>query len=165
MKCKNNTGISLIEVVLVIIIVGIVGAVLATIISQGVYEYIIVKDRITALEKARIALRKTARDIRMLDEKQIWTADYDELEFRNVFGNEVHFEFSNNILNRNNDPLSFDVVDFTFTYYDKENNILGPFPLSQSDIDALYWILIKIQITTENQTVFLRTQVFPRDIK
>jgi prepilin-type N-terminal cleavage/methylation domain-containing protein len=162
---NNQKGFTLIELIMAMVIMVIIATITATVGFQAVYEYLIVKDRIGLIEDGRIALRRIIRDIRLIDEREIYIADAQQISFRNVYGQTVQIQLSGTVLLRNGQVIANNVTLLSFDYFDRDNNFLIPFPLSSTNIENINWILTEIHITLRDQTVKLRSQVFPRDFR
>jgi type II secretory pathway pseudopilin PulG len=162
-------GITLIELVITMVLIGIIAYIVATALSTGIKAYFVTDLRKEALDQARIAMERMAREIRNVrDNTSITAADADTFTFTDTDGTLITFELSGTNLMRNTNTLSVGIsslagAPFTtgiFAYVMADGTITQtPAPLS-----AIRGIKIGLKSTVQTETVELYSEVWPRNL-
>lgn len=163
---NNQSGFTLIEIIIVIVITSIIAGIAAIIILQGVRAYQTEVSYSDIHNQGRLAIERMAREIRMTRSCNDITGPSNpdtDLQFVDVAGNAIRFLYSSPNLQRNENggtlwTLANNVQSATFNYYDRNNNLTTSCT-SPNDI----WF-IQIDLTTVNtgETLPLRVRVHPR---
>lgn len=175
----QDTGFTLIEIIITIVIIGIIASIVAGIISQGASLYSAEDSRSNVQYQARLAVERVARDLRMIRRaSDFGTANYPavpvlgtlinptatSLSYKDMTGTIVTYSFDNatSTLKRTvaatDYVLAKGVTAFTFTVYNSAN----PPVVMPAGASALAWV-IQVDVTDQqgSETTQMRTRVHP----
>lgn len=154
------------EAVLVVALVGIVAAVFAIALVPTMRASVMVDTRSEALQSARVALDRMAREIRLIRSTayiQTWTANDLMFNVNDPYNTSIEFKLSagaapcnlllSNLL-RNTDVLSCNVQSLTFSYL-KNDGTAAP------AVTDIWRIVIDLSVKVGDETVNLRSEVHP----
>ena len=165
-------GFTLVEMIVVIVITAIIGGIAAMIISQGVAGYSAEEQRSNVHYQAKLAAERIAREVRVMRSATAadifaWTAT--DLQFCDITGKAVEFQFTGTSLNRRESasctPLSWgswntlspliDTANSSFAYY-QQNGTSAP-----ATVTSLWYVQVTVKSTQGAESLQVRTRVHP----
>lgn len=157
-------AVTIIELVMVIVIVGILAGVSSMYIKETIDLWSFLTFRNEVVSGGRMALARMGREIRQIkDDLSVYTATASEFEFDDINSNRINYRLAGNNLMRNSDILVSGVNSFTFTYYNKDNQVITTPEVSPDQTD-IYRIDITFQIQSGDQAKTLGLQIYPRNL-
>lgn len=152
---KRQTGITLIELVVVILVITIISTMAAPLmkrISEALeYQY----SASTIEDQARIGLTRIGRELREIRSINDFTPAANTITFTNLSDTVIAYTLSGTNLQRNGNTLTSSVTAFNLSYYDSN----GAVTTSTSNIR---YIKITLTITNNSNSETFETTVFPR---
>ena len=162
---KNQGGFTLIETMLVIALVGFLGASAAVGLSTALEAASQGQSRGETSETLSLALSRMIQEISQLkDSESVVTAGAAEFRFSDIDDQDIRYHLVGNQLLRNNDVLARNVQSLTFGYWDSNSTSLSSPQVAPSETD-LWRISIQLVGTKGGQTVNLRSQIHPRNLR
>ncbi len=161
---KFNSGFTLIETVMVIVIVGILAGGSSMYIKQVIDTWNFQNFLEEAVSQGRIALIRMTREIRQAIDLDVYSASQTNFSFKDANDNIINYTISADNLYRGPDLLLSGVGNFTFSYYNKTNQLITSPELYPSKTD-IKRIDIDFQVQSGSQTKRLRSQVWPRNFR
>ena len=165
MARNAESGLTLVEIVMVIVIVGILAGGSMLYIRQIIELWDFTSFRSEIVAQGRVALGRMSRDIRQIrNSTSVFYANGTRLQFNDTDNVSINYYLSNNInLMRNNDILAEGVSSLVFSYYNQTNQIIAN-PLVRPQETDIRRINIKLNIFSGDQNKTLETQIYPRNI-
>jgi len=157
----GQSGFTLLELVVVTVILAIVAGITVQLLTSGVDAYHFISNRKDALQSARLALQRINRDIReVADQDSISIANATFLQFKDIKGNAIEYSFSDGQLTRNGYLLADGIQSFRFRYKKADGTFLAT---PQDSLSFVWGILIELTVKVDDQSVALKSQIFPRN--
>ncbi len=155
---RQQTGFTLIEMIMVILLLGIIGAVTVKVLSQGllaVQTEQLVND---AVWQGQIAIQRMVREISMArSPADISTASADTFAFTDINGNTITYARGKTTLTRNGIALADGISSLTFSYQDRNGN-------TTADATTIRYVTISINVTLNNGNYTVTSGVNLRDL-
>ena len=160
-EVKSDSGMTLIELILVMVLVAILSGFISKIIYYEINTYEMIADRKDELQSSRYAFHVMTRDIRqVLNPESIFHASVDSLTFDDVDTTMISYKYQNNEILRNGDLLVDGVSNFYFYYFDDAGNPLAdPVP----DPTEIRVIELNLSNTVHSQVINSKIKVTPRN--
>ena len=160
-EVKSESGMTLIEVIIVMVLVGILSGFISKIIYYEINTYEMIADRKDELQSSRYAFHRIIRDIRhIMTPDTILHASSDSLSFHDVDDILIVYKYKNNEIFRNGDILVDGLTNFYFTYYDDANIALSSPVTDPSEIMV---IELHLSNTVHSQIINSQIKVTPRN--
>lgn len=142
-------------------ILGIIAGITVQLLISGVDAYHFISNRKDTLQSARLALQRMNRDIREIaDQDSISIANVTFLQFRDIKGNAIEYSFSDGQLTRNGYILAGGIQSFQFRYKKADGSFLST---PQDSLSFVWGVLIELTVKVNNQSITLKSQIFPRN--
>jgi prepilin-type N-terminal cleavage/methylation domain-containing protein len=154
---QKQRGFTFIEVILVIVLLGIMGAVFGGSFAASMRATLAVDTRKEALQNARVALDRMARDIRLIRSRtaaDIPTFTATNLVFTDSYGNAIQFQLVGNTIQRNGAVLAGNVTALDFDYLQNNGAVAGA-------ANLIWRIVMDVTVLVGTESVQLRTEVHP----
>lgn len=151
----------MLELIISMAMVGVISIFLADFLFYEVGSYKATGDLQDSVQDANWALEKLARDLRQITSADsILQASQDSLRFYDVTSTMISYQFDENEITRNGEPLLSSVSSFSFQYYDQSGD-----EISQPVADPTEIHVIEVAFATERDgaTLPLSTKVHPRN--
>jgi len=169
----RRKGFSLIEMVVGIGIAAVIVGVLSVTVASSLKAVSNIKNRGEISLEGQVAVSQFLREFKMLGiGSSILTATASELEFTNRWGKTLNYTLSGGSFYRKensgpNSVLCDSVVTATscFAYWDSNRVALTSFPLSQSDRDNVWRVLLTLDLRYHGQTIRYVENIFPENRK
>ncbi len=157
----NESGFTLVELVIVIVVTGIISVVFARLTSSSVDMYEFIRKRKSAIHNSRLALQRISRELRQIaDTNSIQYADTDSLAFYQKNGKLLTLAWGDHTIRLNGQPLARGIETFSFEYYDdKHNKLMSPV----QDPKKILRIRFKITVKTGQKPFQLFNEIEPRN--
>ncbi|MDP3979821.1 MAG: prepilin-type N-terminal cleavage/methylation domain-containing protein [Chlamydiota bacterium] len=165
LRRRQRLGFTFIELIVVIIIIGLLATVAVMPINIGARAYSTARKLMQAHELGRCALWPMERDLRLMRKSALQVADVSNISYRDVYQENITFLLSGTQILRNGRILSEFISQLSFSYYDIDNNVLGPLPLSAANRAMVYCININLTVNFGGETYVFKQKVFPRNLK
>lgn len=163
-KKNSIKAVTLIELITVIVIVGILTGISSLYIKETVNLWRFLSFRNEVISQGRLALMRMSREIRqMRDADSLTTANAQQFQFTDTTSASISYQLSGNNVLRNADILATGVSNFTFTYYNKTNQLIMTPLVAPSATDA-YRIDINATFQSGTQSKTIKTKVYPRNL-
>lgn len=166
----NRKGFTLIEMVLGMVLIAIIALVVANALSTGITGFFVVDYRKEALDQARVAMDRMAKEMRNVrSSSDIGTANSSEFCFVNTEGTRIDFRYETPYIRRleaggacpggagTGDILSTSITNFKFKNPDGTD-------LDAATLATTKRIMITITSTAGTESVELQTEVWPRNL-
>lgn len=170
-KQSQQSGFSLLELIVVIILLGILIAGSTNSLVIGANAFFTGQNVINTNWHAGIALERMTRDLRAIrSTNDIATAAANSISITDLYGNTITYQVSNGQLQRTYngtaEPLANNVQSITLAYYNSGTTptLLTPLPLSSSLIAQINYILITLSMSCNNISFSVITMVDPWNI-
>jgi len=174
----DKKGITLIELVLGMVLIGIVALVVANALSTGITGFFVTDYRKEALDQARIAMDRMAKEMRNVrTSSDIGTATSSELCFVNTQGTRINFRYESPYIRRlegggacpggaeTGDILATGVSNVTFSGIFKYVLSTGAEVEDATGSETLIKrIKIDFKATAGSESISLPTEVWPRNL-
>lgn len=158
MRRNQQSGFTLVELIMVIIITGLITAAVSQIIAQGFNAYLSGKNATEADWQGRVAMERMARDLRMIQSpSSITTATSNQIVYTDTTGTSITYQLSGTTLQRNSQTLATGINSLTLSYFDKTGTSTGT-------LTAIRYITISLNITQSNANYTLTTSIYPRNL-
>ena len=172
---SRREGITLIELVLGMVLIGIVALVVANALSTGITGFFVVDNRKEALDQARIAMDRMAKEMRNLkNSASVTTSSATQFCFTMLDGTNnnllVNYSYVDPNIRReeggacvagNGQTLATNIASFSFAYIRANGDAESPVQFSSVTTKR---IRIIIPCTISSETVTLETEVWPRNL-
>jgi len=156
-------GYSLVEVILVIVILGIISTFVGMFMFYDVNMYNHVKANTKEVQDSRMAIQRITGELRQIaSPDSITTASQTNLQFFDLQGTQIQYQYSGGKLYRNGAPMLTTVQNCQFSYYDDAET---PLSVPVADVGLIRYIRIDIDKDLNGKTVTLSTRVFPRNFR
>lgn len=157
---KQQTGFTLIELVLVIVLTAIIGTLGARILSSGFTSYTIGKDMIELEWQGNLALERLNRDLRTI--RSATSADLtmtpaDRITLTDINGSTVEYTVSGTTLLRNGEALADDIGNLSFAYLRSD----GKAPATGAG--QVHYIVTRLTSRTGKLSQSIRSVIHPRN--
>lgn len=170
---QYTKGFSLIEMVVGIGIASVIVGVFAVTLAGSLKAVSNIKNRKEISLKGQVAVSQFLREFKMLGiGSSILKATISELEFTNRWEKTLDYTLSAGSFYRKenggpNSVLCDSVVTATsyFAYWDSNRVALTSFPLSQSDRDNVWRVLLTLDLGYHGQTIRYVENIFPENRK
>jgi prepilin-type N-terminal cleavage/methylation domain-containing protein len=160
---SEQLGYSLVEVILVIVILGIISTFVGMFMFYDVNMYNHVKANTKEVQDARMAIQRLTGELRQIaSTDSITTASQTTLQFYDLQGTQIQYQYSGDKLYRNSAPMLTTVLSCQFSYYDDAET---PLALPVADVGLIRYIRVDIDKNLNGKTVTLTTRVFPRNFR
>ena len=160
-EVKSESGMTLIELILVMVLVAILSGFISKIIFYEVKTYEMIADRKDELQSSRYAFHVMTRDIRqVLNPESIFHASVDSLRFDDVDTTTISYRYQNSLIHRNSDLLVEGVSDFYFRYFDDAGIALSTPVADPTEIRV---IELNLSNTVHSQVINAKVKVTPRN--
>ncbi len=161
---KDESGFTLIEIIVVLVLVGIVAAIAAMGFVTGIQGYLFAREMAPTSQKANLAMSRLTRELMEISTvTSTSTAPAPtSISFTNIYGSQsIAFDSVNKQITINGDVLIDNVNSFTLTYYNGTNP-------SWSCCDAKSLSSIKIDLIVNRTdsgggTITFSTVINPRN--
>lgn len=142
------------------VLIGIVAFIVADAMSTGFKAYFITDFRKEALDHARIAMERMAREIRNLrDSSSVITSSTTQFNFTDTDGNTIDFIWASPNITRNGNTLATNINTFSFGYIREDGTVDATFdPVNTKRIR------INLTATVSGESVQLQSEVWPRNL-
>jgi len=157
---KQEAGYTLIELVLTIVLVGIIAAIVGTLLLQGTQALVAEDVRSNITSEARLAIERMIREIRTIRSPTdadipSWTVS--DLSFVDLDGAAIAYAVGGGTLTRNGVPLSADVSNLSFSYFQRD----GITPAT--DASEIWTIEFAFALARNGESQAFRARVYPRN--
>lgn len=157
-KKLQQSGFTMIELILVIVLLAIIGTTAAMILNEGLFSYITAKNVTDAEWQGRVGVDRMLRDIRAVRSSgDISTASASQFIFTDITGTSVTYQLTGSSLMRNSQVLADGVQSLTFTYTDKSG-------ASTSTINAIRYVTFSVTVTQKGANYNVVSSVYLRDL-
>lgn len=168
---RGGKGVTIIELVVVIVIVGVLVGVSSMYIKGVIDTWQFVSFRNDLASVGKMAIIRMDREIREIkDASSVYVAGSAQFRFHDTGGNDIQFQWVSDpdpsvkgSIMRNSDILVKGVESLTFSYYDKDNNLLASPAVNPSQTN-IKRISVTFKILSGSQAKILSSQVFPRNL-
>ncbi len=160
----KSKGFTLVEIVITIVIVSIIAAIAAAILLQGVQAYVAEGERSDVHYRARLAIERMAREIRLIRDQgtDIITMTPSSLQFTDINGSNTGFTWAASTLYRwngtGNDTLATGITSFAFSYLQQD----GVSAATPADV---WYIDIALTSRQGAESLVMRSRVHPRNFQ
>lgn len=164
---KNNTGMSLIEMVIVIAVIGVLAFTLIPFFKVQLQAYLDIRDGKSAMQSARIGFNRMISEIRRIDDPlDIAYGSSTRIDFRypdDGISGYVTYNYDNTykLLEREGDKLVEAIQEFKIKYYRADGSQKSTPFYYDSDV---WRIEIELACGTASKQVHLSGQVSPRNL-
>jgi len=162
---RNESGITLIELVLSIVLIGIIGIVAASAFMFSTQSVLTGNNVREATQVNRIAMDRMVREIRNVeDNTSVVAAGASTFTYVDTGGSNISFTLAGTNLNRvsaTTDTLAANVSGLTFTYLDNTGTPIGA-PAVSPAATNIWWVQIALTVGTGSSAVQFRSRVHPR---
>ena len=159
---KNQSGYTMLELVLVIALLGIIAGVVARMFIWGVDIFTFVSNRKDVLQTSRIGMEVLVRDLRSVKSAiDINSATGNQFDFYNLDDENIVFVYSSGTLTRNSNSMVEGLSAFQFTYYDVNDNVLTS-PVAA--LTNIWKIKFTLNATIDGKPFKLESTVIPRNL-
>jgi type II secretory pathway pseudopilin PulG len=156
-------GLTIIEMVMVMVVVAALAGGIGWFVVRAVDTWNFLTFRSDEATQGRLALDRMVREIRQIkDKSSVNVATSNNLAFTDIEDASIEYSLSGSNLMRNSDILASGVSNLQFTYYDVNNNQLSS-PQVLPDETDIWRIIIDLSIQSGDQSITLRSQVYPRN--
>jgi prepilin-type N-terminal cleavage/methylation domain-containing protein len=154
----KQSGLTLIELILVIMLMGIVAATSSALLSQGLNGFLNMQKLIEANWQGQLAMARMTRDMAdCRSANDITTFTSGTFAFTDINANSITYTSSGSNLTRNGNVLAYGISNLTFAYYDQNGNA-GP---AQANI---HYVQISFTVTEDNTNYNMSSGVFLRGL-
>ena len=153
---RNQSGYTLMEVVLVIVIITILSVVVVDIIYLQAANFNQVFNRSILLMEWRKTLGQMRVDVQEIDPDNITTMNSNRLTFNDFDGQTIDYEYASNILNRNGVKVAQWVQSDPFQYLDDNQNVT-------TYSDSLTFIRVTLNFDRNGKTMQLSELLYIRN--
>ena len=177
MKKSNDSGFTLIELVIVIVLVGIIGSMAATMLFQGADFFVKETNRQGFVSESRIAFWKVMREsMSQSDPTSFVQSDQNSLFLKNAKNINKDFQLvspSNfNIRTGSNDysPMSNSLATSNsngFFYYDNSFNLMSPAlsGMSVNQASNVHLLRLEMKFVRDQDEISLKSFIFPNNFR
>ncbi len=160
-EVKSESGMTLIELILVMVLVSILAGFISKIIFYEVNTYEMIADRKDELQSSRYAFHVMTRDIRqILKPDSLLYASADSITFADVDTTMISYKYQNSEIVRNGDLLVDGLTDFYFRYFDDAGIALSTPVADPNDIRV---VELNLENTVHSQIIDAQIKVTPRN--
>ena len=152
----NQSGYTLMEVVLVIVIITILSVVVVDIIYLQAANFNQVFNRSILLMEWRKTLGQMRMDVQEIDPDNITTMNSNRLTFNDFDGQTIDYEYASNILSRNGVKVAQWVQSDPFQYLDDGQNVT-------TYSDSLTFIRVTLNFDRNGKTMQLSELLYIRN--
>jgi len=153
-------GFTIVELILTIVLIGILFGLGSLVLIQGLDSYAHIFARNTTLQRARYAMERMVREIRIISDQNnsLRSIQGTQLSFIDAASLETDFHWTGQTLWRGNDRLSDDVTALNFTGFRDDNVVTSAAPQVRR-------VRIQLTVAPPGQTapLVLRTDIFLRN--
>lgn len=153
---NRQNGFTLMEVVVAFAVIVILSVVVADIIYLQATNFNQVFNRAILLAEWRKTLAQLRVDVQEIDTDNISTMKNNRLTFNNFDGENIDYEYSSNILNRNGVKVAEWVQSDPFQYLDDDQNVT-------TDADSLNFIRVSMNLSRNGKNVKLSELLYIRN--
>jgi prepilin-type N-terminal cleavage/methylation domain-containing protein len=140
---KNQSGFSLIEMMVVVVILGLIVLGLVTFFTGGAKSWVAGQSQLKAQREARQAIDRMVREIRegkniinyLVDISDADTIIVSIPDLGSKPAYKATYDLSGTTVQRNSNPLIDNVQSLVFTYFDNSGNLVAPENASKAHID------------------------------
>lgn len=166
----NNSGFTLVELVMVISLMGIIAAMTAPALLEATKNRNRLVIRQTLLTEGQIALERICRELREMDLEsgdndvpdlsaaELSRVDFEQLAYR-VSGTELQRSADGGT---NWQVMARSVQSFTLSYYDASGTSLSSLPLSEADRESVRRITVEVGLLQNGESLTLRSSAYLR---
>ena len=153
---RNQSGYTLMEVVIVVVIISILAVVVVDIIYLQAVNFNQVFNRSILLAEWRKTLAQLRTDVQEIASDNITTMKSNRLTFINFDGQTTDYEYSSNVLNRNGNSIAEWVQSDPFQYLDGNQ-------VTTTDSDSLAFIRVTLDFNRNGKTIELSELLYIRN--
>lgn len=154
----NESGFTLVEMVMVIVILGIIAATASTMLSNGFTAFLTGQNVTDADWQGRLAMERLEGDLRAVrSPSDIATATATQLIFTDMSGTSITYQLSGTTLMRNAQVLADGVGGLTFAYYDLNGS-------ATAVLTSIRYISYSLNITQKGTNYTVATTIYPRNL-
>jgi prepilin-type N-terminal cleavage/methylation domain-containing protein len=157
---SQESGFTLIELVMVMLLLGIIAVTFNKIFIQGLITANAEEQMSDAAWQGQMIMQRIVRDLRMIrSANDITTMTNDNLVFTNILGSSINYNHNGNseLLTLNGDTLSSGVEHLTFYYKTSANT-------TTTTASNLAYIQITLEINLDGTDYSLDSSVYLRDL-
>jgi len=159
----EQSGISLLELILVMVLVGIISGFIANLLYYELNLYNRLIGITSSTQTTRNTLQMLSRDLRHIDAPDsIYQASADSIRFDDVDDVMLSYKFYNDKIYRNNDLMQDGINGLTFRYYDASGNELSTPVTNPAQIQS---ITVQLVASVNGQSLTFNTSIQPRNFK
>jgi prepilin-type N-terminal cleavage/methylation domain-containing protein len=159
-RIHDQSGVTLIELVITIVIVGIIAATTALLLITGVGEYVAQDARANITSQGRLSIERMAREIRLVRSRtaaDIPTMTAGTFSFVDLSGNAVTYTSAAGSVTRNGVALaSAGAATLAFSYFQQSGAVAA-------SAAQVWTIQVALTFTTGSETQSFRVRVHPRN--
>lgn len=160
---KQNSGFSLVEVIVTIVIATIIVGILARFLIFGVNSYFFMDKSKEVLLDARLSVHFMNRDFRQIKQTDgIMLANPDRFKYLNYNDEQIEYKYLNNKITRNGNELAENVSSCQFRYMKSDGNYMVN-PVSLDSLDHIWNVEVEFELTKEEQQKHFLVLVHPRN--
>ncbi len=158
---SDETGLSLIEFVVVTLVIGIITATSLPFIRGSVNAYVNVRAGKELVQSARIGFSRMLAEMRMIEGSMEIDYGYsNEIRFDLPNQSNINYEWEYGLLKREGQKLVEGVQDFSFTYYKSDGSEKSPGFWYTDDV---WRIEVEMTVGDGTNNIVIKGQVSPRN--
>ena len=177
MRKSNNSGFTLIELVIVIVLVGVIGSMAATMLFQGADFFVKETNRQGFVSESRIAFWKLMRESQSQSNPASFVqSDQNSIFLKNARNVDKDFQlvtpsnFNMRIGSANYSPLSSSITALNsngFFYYDNNFNLISPAfsGMSIDQANSVHLLRLEMKFKRDQDELSLKSFIFPNNFR
>ncbi len=155
---RLDSGVSLIELIIVMILVSILALFLAAPIQKGIESWYFVMDRADLMTQSHYGINRMMRELRQIkDYQSISVANTTSITFIDIKNNTITYSLSGGVIYRNANILLDGVTTFSLQYLD----INGTIATAPKNIRK---IKVTVRIQKGTNPIDMETTIKPRNL-
>jgi prepilin-type N-terminal cleavage/methylation domain-containing protein len=155
-KIKKQNGLTIIEMIVTISIIGVIAVVATGIIHVSTQTYVRIVERSIVMVEGRNVMQKIRSDLQKLAPDSILTMKKKRLEFVDIDGNAIDYNYTKKGLKRNKVIITKFLQNKPFQYYDKDM-------AKAKDPAELRFIRVTLSLQWKSETVQIEELVYVRN--
>jgi hypothetical protein len=152
-----------VETLLTIVILGIISTFVGMFMFYDVNMYKHIKSGTQDVQESRMAVQRMSTELRQIaSTDSISTANLTSIQFYDVEGTQILYQFSGGVLFRNGSQMLNSIKTFEFSYFDNSETKLS---VPVSDPADIRYIMVELEKYVNDKTIDISTRVFPRNFR
>jgi len=162
-RIDSQNGYTLVEVILTIVILGIISTFVGMFMFYDVNMYKHVKSGTEDVQESRMAVQRMSTELRQIaSSDSISSANQTSIQFYDVEGDQILYQYSGGILFRNGAQMLNSVKTFQFSYFDNSESQLS---VPVSDHEDIRYIKVELEKYVNGKAIQISTRIFPRNFR